>query len=160
MRRWMPIASLLLPALVLSRAQEHSPAKSIPDLSLSIVGDPAGLNDYVAVLRKRIFVAWLDHWPLEKPEPGRYILTLHINHSGYLDHYDGSPFVPAGELQVKAADMLTKPPDPARAPRVKQAQTAALRAALSVFEGLPPDPPDDYAHNQIVIKAAFVYGSH
>jgi hypothetical protein len=147
---WLPLVGLAL-------AQDPPKPGSVSDITVSVVGDASGLDQYVAAIGRGIKHAWIDGWPSEAPEPGRYILTLRINHAGYLATMDGAEFVPTTPTSPHS-DLLGKTGDrdPARARRITQIM-AATRATEKVFTGLPPAPPDDYSHS-IIVKVAFVFG--
>jgi hypothetical protein len=146
---------VLLPLVGLALAQDLPKPGSASDVTLSVVGDASGLGPYIATIGREIKQAWIDGWPSDAPEPGRYILTIRINHAGYLASMDGTEFVPTtpphSDLLLKTGDR-----DPVRARRFVQI-SAANHAAEKVFTGLPPAPPDDYSH-PITVKVAFVFG--
>jgi hypothetical protein len=146
---------VLLPLVGLALAQDLPKPGSVSDVTLSVVGDASGLGPYIASVGMGIKRAWIEGWPSDAPEPGRYILTLRINHAGYLASMDGAEFVPTTPPH---SDLLgrTGDRDPARVRRIAQIM-AATRAAEKVFTGLPPAPPDDYSH-PIIVKVAFVFG--
>jgi hypothetical protein len=146
---------ILLPLLGLTLAQDLPKPAPVSDVTLSIVGDASGLDRYIATIGRGIKQAWIDGWPSDAPEPGRYILTLRINHAGYLASMDGTEFVPTipphSNLLGRTGDR-----DPGRVRRIAQIM-ATTRATEKVFTGLPPAPPDDYSH-PIIVKVAFVFG--
>jgi len=148
---------MLLPLVGLAWAQDLPKPESISDVTLSVVGDASGLAPYIAAVRSGIKQAWIDGWPSENPEAGRFVLTLHINQAGYLGSMEGGEFVPTNAL--RHSDLLgrTEDRDPARARRIVQIR-AAVSATEKVFTGLPPAPPDEYSH-QIIVKVAFVFGN-
>jgi hypothetical protein len=156
MRELIRAGWALLPLVGLALAQDLPKQGSVSDVTLSVVGDASGLDQYVAAIGRGIKQAWIEGWPSDAPEPGRYILTLRINHAGYLATMDGAEFVPAtpphSDLLARSGDR-----DPARARRNPQIM-AATRATEKVFTGLPPSPPDDYSHS-IIVKVAFVFGT-
>ncbi len=156
MRELIRAGWALLPLVGLALAQDLPKPGSVSDVTLSVVGDANGLDPYIATIGRGIKQAWIDGWPADAPEPGRYILTLRINHAGYLATMDGAEFVPAtpphSDLLARSRDR-----DPARARRITQIM-AATRATEKVFTGLPPAPPDDYSHS-IIVRVAFVFGS-
>ncbi len=150
-------AGWLLVALVgLALGQDVPKSTSVSDVTLSIVGDASGLDPYVATIRSGIKQAWIDGWPSDAPEPGRFVLTLRINHAGYLGSVLGSEFVPNVALPHSDLSGRTGDYDPARVRRMAQI-SAAMRAVENVFTGLPPAPPDGYSH-QIIVKVVFVFG--
>jgi hypothetical protein len=146
---------VLLPLVGLALAQDLPKQGSVSDVTLSVVGDASGLDQYIATVARGIKQAWIDGWPSDAPEPGRYVLTLRINHVGYLALIDGAEFVPATPPHSDLLGM-TGDRDPARARRITQIM-AAFRATDKVFTGLPPAPPDDYSH-PIIVKVAFMFG--
>ena len=165
---WIRIGLTFLSVLVLSTAQECPNTTPFPGVSLSVVGDGSGLDAYLATIRKNLKLAWIDAWPSETPEPGRFVVTLHINHSGYLDQIDGRSFVPnssTGTLQKKPVPgkdsvseaLLKNSRDPARDERLHQMWSAVRHAVTSVFEGVPAEPPDEYPQSQIILKVTFAY---
>src|SRR5271170_7688400 len=132
----------LLPLVGLAWAQDLPKSGSVSDVTLSIVGDATGLDPYLATISGGIKQAWIDAWPSDAPEPGRFVITLRINHAGYLASMLGADFVPTiasphSDLMVRAGHF-----DPARVRRQAQI-SAAVRATENVFVGLPPAPPDD-----------------
>jgi hypothetical protein len=147
---------VLLPLVGLAGPQDLSKPESVSDVTLSIVGDASGLDPYIATVRRGIKQAWIDGWPSDNPEPGRFVVTLRINHAGYLGSMDGSEFVPT--IALPHSDLMGRmgDRDPARVRRMAQIR-AAMRATEKVFTGLPPAPPDEYSH-QIIIKVTFVFG--
>jgi|SRR5580704_11868910 hypothetical protein len=147
---------VLLPLVGLGLAQDLPKPGSVSDVTVSIVGDASGLDTYIDAIKTGIKQAWIDGWPSNTPEPGRYVLTLHINHAGYLESMLGGEFVPA--IASSHSDLLVRVGnrDPVRVRRRVQI-TAASRAVEKVFTGLPPSPPDDYSH-QIIAKVSFVFG--
>jgi hypothetical protein len=152
---------VLSPLVGLALAQDLPKPGSVSDVTLSVVGDASGLDPYIATIGRGIKQAWIDGWPSDAPEPGRYVLTLRINHVGYLESMIGSEFIPA--ITLPHSDLLARTGDPdaarrgpTRVRRIGQT-SAAGRAVEKVFTGLPPAPPDDYSH-QIVVKVAFVFG--
>jgi hypothetical protein len=155
MRGLIRVGWVLLPLVGLVLAQDLPKPWAVSDVSLSVVGDASGLGPYIATIGRGIKQAWIDGWPSDAPEPGRYVLTLRINHAGYLATMDGSEFVPTTpphtDLLARTGDR-----DPARVRRITQIM-AATRATEKVFTGLPPAPPDDYSHS-IVVKVVFVFG--
>jgi hypothetical protein len=136
-------------------AQDLPKPGSVSDVTLFVLGDASGLDAYIATIGRGIKQAWIDGWPSDPPEPGRYVLTVRINHAGYLASVDGAEFVPTTPPH---SDLLRRPGDrdPVRVRRFVQI-SAANRAVDKVFTGLPPAPPDDYSH-PIVVKVAFVFG--
>jgi hypothetical protein len=146
---------VLLPLVGLALAQDVPKPGSVSDVTLSVVGDASGLDAYIAAIGTGIKQAWIDGWPSDAPEPGRYVLTLRINHAGYLESMMGAEFVPATPPHP---DLLgrTGDRDPGRVRRIAQIM-AATRATEKVFTGLPPAPPDGYSH-PIIVKVAFVFG--
>jgi hypothetical protein len=156
MRGLIRASWMLLPLVGLAGAQDLPKSGSVSDVTLSIVGDATGLDPYLATISGGIKQAWIDAWPSDAPEPGRFVITLHINHAGYLASMLGAEFVPA--IASPRSDLLgrTGDRDPARVRRKAQI-SAAVRATEYVFIGLPPAPPDDYSH-QIVVKVAFGFG--
>jgi hypothetical protein len=155
MRSLIRAGWVLLPLIGLAFAQDL-PKRSVSDVTLSVVGDASGLGPYVAAIGRGIKQAWIDGWPSDAPEPGRYVLTLRINHAGYLESMMGAEFVPT--IALPHSDLLarTGDRDPVRARRFVQI-SAAGRAVDKVFTGLPPAPPDDYSH-PIIVKVAYVFG--
>lgn len=147
---------VLLPLVGLAWAQDLPKSGSVSDVTLSVIGDASGLDPYIATVRTGIKRAWIDGWPSGSPEPGRFVLTLHINHAGYLGTMDGAEFVPTIALPHSDLTGRTEDRDPARVRRGAQI-SAAMRATEKVFTGLPPAPPDEYSH-QIIIKVVFVFG--
>ena len=146
---------VFLPLVGLALAQDLPKPGPVSDVTLSVDGDARGLGPYIATIGRGIKQAWIDGWPSDAPEPGRYTLTLRINHAGYLASMDGAEFVPTtpphSDLLLKTGER-----DPVRARRFVQI-SAAHRAAEKVFTGLPPAPPDDYSH-PIIVKVVFVFG--
>jgi hypothetical protein len=147
---------LLLPLVGLALAQDVQKSASVSDVTLSIVGDASGLDQYVAAIRSGIKQAWIDGWPSDAPEPGRFVVTIRINHAGYLGLVLGTEFAPNVALPHSDLSGRTGDFDPARVRREAQI-SAAMRAVEKVFTGLPPPPPDGYSH-QIVVKVVFVFG--
>jgi hypothetical protein len=156
MRGLIRVGWVLLPLVGLAWAQDLPKPVAVSDVTLSIVGDASGLDPYIATIRRGIKQAWIDGWPTDTPEPGRYVLTLHINHAGYLESMLGAEFVPA--VRSPRSDLLARggDRDPARVRRIVQI-SAASRATEKVFTGLPPAPPDDYSH-PIIVKVVFEFG--
>jgi hypothetical protein len=147
---------VFLPLIGLAWAQDLPKSAPVSDVTLSIVGDTTGLDAYIVAIRTGIKQAWIDGWPSNTPEPGRFVVTLHINHAGYLEYMQGGEFVPT--VALPHSDLLgrTGDGDPARVRRKAQI-SAAMRAAETVFTGLPPAPPDGYSH-EIVVKVVFLFG--
>src|SRR5579862_3088527 len=93
--RWVILFSCVLVSQAgLGWAQEPPKTRSISDVTLSVVSDAGGLDSYLATLRTGIKQAWIGEWPSEIPEPGSFVVTLRINHAGYLGRMDGGEFVP------------------------------------------------------------------
>jgi hypothetical protein len=156
MRGLIRSGCVLLPLVGLALAQDLPKPGSVSDVTLSVVGDASGLDQYIATIGRGIKQAWIDGWPSDAPEPGRYILTVRINHAGYLESMLGDEFVPT--IASPHSDLLARTGnrDPARVRRNAQI-TATSRAVEKVFAGLPPAPPGDYSH-PIIVKVAFVFG--
>jgi|HubBroStandDraft_1064217.scaffolds.fasta_scaffold210851_1 hypothetical protein len=147
---------VMLPLVGIAWPQELHRTEPVSDVTLSVIGDASGLDPYIATVRSEIKQAWIDGWPSDNPEPGRIVLTLRINHAGYLGFMDAAEFVPTIALPHSGLLGGRQYLDPARVRRMAQIQ-AALRATEKVFTGLPPAPPDEYSH-QITVKVAFVFG--
>src|SRR6202167_6524567 len=130
MRSLIRAGWVLLPLVGLALAQDLPKPRSVSDSTLSVVGDASGLDQYIATIAKGIKQAWIDGWPSDAPEPGRYILTLRINHAGYLASMDGAEFVPTTPPH---SDLLarTRDRDPVLARRFVQI-TATHQAAEKV----------------------------
>jgi hypothetical protein len=138
-------------------AQDVPKPRSISDVTLFTVGDASGLDQYRDTISKAIKQAWIDRWSSETPEPGRLVVTLRINHAGYLESMLASEFVPT--IALPHSDLLSRTGDrvPARLRREQQI-SVAIQAVDKVFTGLPPAPTDEYSH-QIVVKVVFVFGT-
>lgn len=138
---WLRFAAPIL-CLSIGMAQPQKPVHeaSASGITLSVVGDSSGLDSYLATLKSAVKQKWIEAWSVNVQTPVRVVLTLHINHSGYLDQMDteGSGRVP---------------------PNLGEMQGAAVNAVEAVFTGLPPDPPRNINQSQILVKAVFVDGT-
>jgi hypothetical protein len=154
-------------------AQERPEAQSVADVTLSVVGDPAGLDAYVAEMRKVFKQAWIERWPDEGAESGRLVMRFRVNQAGYLELVEANciPFQSKGFCEPDA-----KPPAPPtpivpmrhsalvgnmesnRDFRRERMNRSAMDAVHSAFVGRPPAPPDDYPAGVITLKVTFVYG--
>lgn len=139
-------------------AQEHAAAPPVADVTVAVIGDARGLDAYTAELRDRFKEAWIQRWPFRGAEQGNLVFYVRVNHAGYLGRANAgcplaSNLLACGPKESKSG--LAPDRDYGR----ERMERAANDAFHSVFVGLPPGPPEDYAGSVIDLQVTFVFGA-
>jgi hypothetical protein len=81
----------------------------LPTSQTSLNPDPFQTSGYLLLARpvdstkimKRLEQAWIDGWTSETHEPGTLVVTVRINHAGYLHSCPGLPAVPRTNTRIR-----------------------------------------------------------